>query len=371
MLKIISCEIKNFKSFKDFKLSHMNNLTALIGANGVGKSNALDSIDFIGKCLQIGIEDFFTTQNKMFKDYIHLWNKDNNTHYKLTVLNSADNKLYIYELILKLAEHDTINIALEKFTVYDSKNTVKLYSSIFHSHHDGKLHLSKYYDINDDQKKLYTFLTNIKIYNFYSNNLIKHRLSNTAIEDKKYLHQNCSNLSSILFHLHRHYKPEYLRIVTYIKMILQGFEDFHFKVNEKNLDLQCIMTFSTEPMPLKFLSSGAIRFILLVIILNLPKILRPSVLMLEDPEIALHHQAINIIGDMIDVYSADSQIIIATQSPYLLNNLSLENLYVLNMDFKTGETQLSSINHEMLEQWLRTETLGNLWFMNLLGGNPI
>ena len=341
MLKIISCEIKNFKSFKDFKLSHMNNLTALIGANGVGKSNALDSIDFIGKCLQIGIEDFFTTQNKMFKDYIHLWNKDNNTHYKLTVLNSADNKLYIYELILKLAEHDTINIALEKFTVYDSKNTVKLYSSIFHSHHDGKLHLSK------------------------------HRLSNTAIEDKKYLHQNCSNLSSILFHLHRHYKPEYLRIVTYIKMILQGFEDFHFKVNEKNLDLQCIMTFSTEPMPLKFLSSGAIRFILLVIILNLPKILRPSVLMLEDPEIALHHQAINIIGDMIDVYSADSQIIIATQSPYLLNNLSLENLYVLNMDFKTGETQLSSINHEMLEQWLRTETLGNLWFMNLLGGNPI
>jgi predicted ATPase len=71
---------------------------------------------------------------------------------------------------------------------------------------------------------------------------------------------------------------------------------------------------------------------------------------------------------MIQSLAQERQIIVATQSPLMVDTFGLEQLFVLEMI--EGRTELHAQNVQELQGWLDDFSVGELWQKNLLGGRP-
>jgi predicted ATPase len=116
------------------------------------------------------------------------------------------------------------------------------------------------------------------------------------------------------------------------------------------------------------LSDGTLRFIALATLLLQPVELRPSLILIDEPELGLHPAAIEILAALIRRASVDTQVIVATQSPRLVDYFKPED--VLVADRVNGGTQLTRLKTEELREWLDDYSLGQLWEKNEFGGRP-
>ena len=116
-------------------------------------------------------------------------------------------------------------------------------------------------------------------------------------------------------------------------------------------------------------SDGSLRFFALVTLLNLPPEMLPDILLLDEPELGLHPAAVALVGGMIEALAEERQIIVATQSPLLVDAFGLDQIFVL--DLKDGRTEFRKLAQADYRIWLdESFTPGELWQKNLLGGCP-
>ncbi len=93
-----------------------------------------------------------------------------------------------------------------------------------------------------------------------------------------------------------------------------------------------------------------------------------SLLMIEEPEVCIHHGLLSSIVELIKIYSKEKQIIISTHSDAVLDELDIPNVFKVTKDGKSG-TQVTGIRRSLerqelhaLRKYLRTEgTLGEYW----------
>lgn len=72
---------------------------------------------------------------------------------------------------------------------------------------------------------------------------------------------------------------------------------------------------------------------------------------------------------MIDSVASHCQVIVATQSPQLVNCFGLDEIVV--MELQESRTVACRRRRDEYERWLDKDyTTGDLWQMNLLGGRP-
>ena len=167
------------------------------------------------------------------------------------------------------------------------------------------------------------------------------------------------------------YIHAYTDILYAIQAVAPYFDDFVLEKNKDN---------SIETIPLRWkhkdnfehvltatqLSDGTIRFIVLVTLLLQPY--PPKVIILDEPELGLHPDAIQVLADIIKSVSHKSQIICATQSVELANCFEPENFIVVEQ--KNGETHFKRQNKDDLEKWLEIYQMGDIWCQNIIGGRP-
>ena len=116
-------------------------------------------------------------------------------------------------------------------------------------------------------------------------------------------------------------------------------------------------------------SDGSLRFFALVTLLNLPPEMLPNILLLDEPELGLHPAAVALIGGMIKALADERQVIVATQSPLLVDAFDLGEIVVL--DLRDGRTEARRLDADRYRNWLAESfTPGELWQKNLLGGRP-
>ena len=117
------------------------------------------------------------------------------------------------------------------------------------------------------------------------------------------------------------------------------------------------------------LSDGSLRFIALATLLLQPDSLRPSIILLDEPELGLHPYAITLLASLLKQASHTSQVIVATQSPQLLDYFEPEDVIVAER--VEGATRLRRLDSSTLTNWLEDYSLGQLWEKNEFGGRPI
>ena len=189
------------------------------------------------------------------------------------------------------------------------------------------------------------------------------------IGDNRYLRSDASNLAPFLLRLKSTDPNSYKRLVGQIRLVAPFFRDFLLKpdaLNAGQIQLEWEHQSSDAYFDAHSLSDGTLRFICLATLLLQPN--PPSVIVIDEPELGLHPFAITQLAEILRSVSAQTQLIVSTQSVSLLNQLDLENVIVAEQ--VNGETLFSRPDPESLEQWLEEYSVGELWEKNLLGGRP-
>ncbi len=89
-------------------------------------------------------------------------------------------------------------------------------------------------------------------------------------------------------------------------------------------------------------------------------------MVIDEPELGLHPEAIEILADMIDMASTRTQVIVMTQSPQLLNHFSIGDIIVAKR--KDGASTYERLDEKDFKDWLDDYSVGELWQKNVIQG---
>ena len=193
----------------------------------------------------------------------------------------------------------------------------------------------------------------------------------TNVNDNRYLRPNASNLAAFLFFLRLKHENEYDLIRRTVKLVAPFFDDFLLQpqaLNEETIRMEWRHKGTDAYFDGASFSDGTLRFIALATLLLQPEPLRPPIVIIDEPELGLHPYAITLFASLVKQASANTQIILATQSSLLLDHFQPED--VLVTDRVDGQTQFSRLDKDSLKNWLNDYSLGQLWEKNEIGGRP-
>jgi predicted ATPase len=179
------------------------------------------------------------------------------------------------------------------------------------------------------------------------------------------------NLATYLYSLKANYIGDYQRIAKRMQIIAPFFEEFYLEPDEDNpemIRLRWLEHGNKEPLAPELLSDGMLRFACLVAVFRYPKEKRPDIILIDEPDVGLHPQALDLLYHIVYVVSQFRQVIISTQSTELLNKFRADDIIVA--DRKGGNTTLSRLDIEELDEWISNRTLAEIWANSIIGGQP-
>jgi predicted ATPase len=157
-------------------------------------------------------------------------------------------------------------------------------------------------------------------------------------------------------------------LVKRLQWLLPWAEDIATKVVAGTVEVLLHEKALFDSIPSTRLSDGTLRYLCLLAILCHPD--PPPLICLEDPEIGLHPDVLPRLGDLLIEASQRTQLIVTTHSDILVSALSEVPEAVVVCERDDAGTHLRRLDKESLDEWLKKYTLGGLWCMGELGGNP-
>ena len=335
---IDSITVKGFKSIRSIEDFQLRSINVMIGANGAGKSNfieifsllrAINSSRALGSYVRRagGAERLLHFGSRITKEIqLFVSFTDETERYEVSLAPTADDLLY-----RRLQPVD---------------------------------YLSRARHLRDH---INTWCT----YHFHHTNARSRMRTPSKLTDNRYLLPDGSNLAAFLYRLRSDSEGSYNQITNTIQKAAPFFVDFVLEpllLEETKIQLEWRHLGSDAYFDAAALSDGTLRLVALTTLLLQPEWLRPSVILLDEPELGLHPLAISLLASMIRQASVETQVIVATQSPILLDHFEPEEVIVA--DRENGATRLTRLASAELEDWLENYSLGQLWEKNEIGGRP-
>jgi predicted ATPase len=102
-----------------------------------------------------------------------------------------------------------------------------------------------------------------------------------------------------------------------------------------------------------------------------------TTLLIEEPEVCVHHGLLSSILELVKSYSRHKQMILSTHSDYVLDHVSPENVYRVTFDKSSGtlarhiQKTMTGKEYSALREYLDKEgNLGEYWREGGLGDRP-
>ena len=172
-----------------------------------------------------------------------------------------------------------------------------------------------------------------KVYHFHDTSESSKVKQTCNINDNRFLRPDAGNLAAYLYLLKEAHNPYYDNIVDSIRMVAPFFDDFNLRpspFNPETIKLEWKHKDSDEYFDGHSLSDGTLRFICLATLLLQPSL--PETILLDEPELGLHPYAISLLATLLRSTSTRTQVIASTQSVTLVNQLTPEDILVVDRD---------------------------------------
>lgn len=362
-------EISGFKSIsaQNPQSLELNEINVIIGANGSGKSNLISFFKMLNY-MMTGSLQYFVGENGSANNLLYLGAKRTPFLYAKLDFEKGD-LTDTYEFSLVKTVQDSLIFAEENIFWFGKKYPLAGGQKESYLTSDSINHKS--------ESIVKVILSKCRTFQFHDTSSTSHIRANCSIMNNRFLMSDAGNIAAVLYLIKnkKDYQPYYKRIVQYVRRILPQFDDFilepmalnqsYIRMNWKRVG-EPDYVFGPEQ-----LSDGSIRFIALATLFLQPPELLPNVIIIDEPELGLHPQAIDALASMIRLASRYSQIILATQSPRIVDNFEPENIIVAENDKVSGSSLFSRLDNEKLKDWLEEYSLSQLWEKNLLGGLPL
>lgn len=93
-------------------------------------------------------------------------------------------------------------------------------------------------------------------------------------------------------------------------------------------------------------------------------------IIIDEPELGLHPFAITQLAQMIKEASINTQVIIATQSPGLVDEFEANQITIIERDEESESLIARKLKEEELHDWLENYSLSELWKKTSWEGDP-
>ena len=353
--------IKGFKSLQDVELE-LGRLNVLIGPNGAGKSNLISYFDML---------------RRLVEEDLQLWTGEEDGADRVLTFGSKATPLLksciqfganAYQFALTRTRADRFVFASE-LLVMPGRNRQPY--SLGSGHNEAKLKSMTRHPNEPPRQADYCYrsISSWQVYHFHDTGRDARLKKTHGLHNNLALKPDAANLAAYLYKV-QHTEPNaYREIVEIIQLALPFFRDFVLEpeVNEKgnfNIRLMWRSNYDDEPLLADQMSDGSLRFICLVVALKQPE--PPRTIIFDEPELGLHPYALALLGSLLDSATIDSQVVVATQSVSLVNEFSIDDLLVVELE--NGVSKFSCPKESDFKVWLQDYAAGELWDKNVLGG---
>jgi predicted ATPase len=151
-------------------------------------------------------------------------------------------------------------------------------------------------------------------------------------EPSPVLAEDGSNLSAVLFSLMTEHVEAWQELEGHLRSAIPGFQSMGVKPRGgpgtvigvwRERDV-------SDDLTLADLSDGTLRLLCWATLCLAPSI--PPLICLDEPELGLHPRVLPILAGLLRIAAARSQILVATHSPYLLSQFTLDEIAVMRKE---------------------------------------
>ena len=364
MSKLDHITVRGFKSIASIEKLKIGPLTVLIGPNGSGKTNFLGVFSFLNAIRTGGLQTYMAMAGGADR-VLHFGSRF--TH-RLHIHISFSDEVNQYKIDLEPNGADELVPLSEVAYFWD-----KVYKEPYRQEIASKgreAGISRRHQYGTPwyvRQKLASW----RLYHFHDTSGASPMKKTADVNDNRRLRPDGANLAPFLHLLREKHEDAYRLIVSTVRQMAPFFRDFALeplRLNPDKIRLEWKHEGTDAYFDTASLSDGTLRFMALATLLLQPTEFRPSVIVIDEPELGMHPYAITLLASLMKSASADSQVIVATQSSLLLDHFEADD--VLVADRVDGATQFTRLDPSRLESWLEDYSLGQLWEKNELGGRP-
>ena len=358
--------VEGFKSIKRIERLALEPINIVIGSNGSGKSNLIGVFSFLREIRSGRLREYVIRAGGADK-ILHFGSRITPA---LMMHISFGGEINQYEIRLTTASGDELSPLEEAVYFWDKNRYEQPYGEGLVARSSGEAGISTT-TTSRIARYVREHLDSWRVYHFHDTSSTSPIKKTADVDDNRFLRHDGGNLAAFLYFLHQKHEDSYDLIRRTVRLVAPFLDDFRLRpqaLNEDKIRLEWQHLGSDAYFDASSLSDGTLRFIVLATLLLQPASLRPSVILLDEPELGLHPYAVTMLAALVKQASAETQVVFATQSTLLLDHFQPED--VLVADRVDGGTQLTRLDGGALEEWLQDYSLGQLWEKNHFGGRP-
>jgi predicted ATPase len=362
-----SITVKGFKSIASVEDLPLRPINVLVGPNGSGKSNFIGIFAFLHAIREGRLQEYVRRAGGA-EQLLHFGSR---TTSEIEVFISFRGGVNQYRLRLRPTDDDSLVPHSETVYFWNKSSYPAPFDKTLSPRDRGREAGISEPGLRGTADWVHNRLGQWRIYHMHDTSENSSMRKTSKLNDNAFLRADASNLAAFLYLLKQRHPDTYQVIRGTVQRVAPFFDDFQLRadpLNEETIRLEWKHKDSDQYFGASALSDGSLRFIALATLFLQPQQFRPSVIVVDEPELGLHPYAITLLASLIKQASVRTQVIASTQSSLLLDHFKPED--VLVADRVEGGTQLSRLDPAPLADWLEDYSLGQLWEKNEFGGRP-
>ena len=377
--------VKGFKSIASIEKLRSGPLTVLIGPNGSGKSNFLGVFSLLNAIGDGRLQEYVRSAGGAER-VLHFGSRVTE---QVEIEVSFRNGETQYHISLQPNQLDELVPSIEDIEMFVDPNagpvTISIHGGVhkeagispgvrFHGfeNRSGSIGEMRHNEqMERELEYIRDLLAKIRLYHFHDTGIYSPMKKTADMHDNRYLRFDGSNLAPFLYLLRMKHQGSYRSIVRTVQQVAPFFRNFALDPRPENPDtirLEWEHVGMDAYFDASSLSDGTLRFMAIATLFLQPTEYRPSVILLDEPELGMHPYAITLLASLMRQASVDTQVIVSTQSSLLVDHFEPEDVIVA--DRVDGGSQFTQLESSKLSVWLEDYSLGQLWEKNQLGGRP-
>jgi len=355
--------IEGYRSFRHLDLP-LRPLNVLIGANGTGKSNLLDAFDLLGAIHRRRLRLLVARAGG--PDRLFHWGRKTtgDIHLRLEIGRNG------YEARLSPDDISGLFFSEERCWGKGDRHDRPFVLELGVGHGESALPDEALEHPGGVADWTLRSLGAWRRFHFHDTSPGAAVKQPQPLADRSELARDGANLGPFLWAFQQRDLATYVRIRDAVRLVAPYFDDFVLAPDDLNPELLRLAWRHTDGEGTwgpEALSDGTLRFMCLAALLLQPR--PPSLVVIDEPELGLHPAAIVQLADLLRSAATISQVIVATQSVTLLNQLDIADVIVAERH--RGASTLTQVDRASIEGWLEDFAVGDLWERNVLGGRPV
>lgn len=381
--------VTNFRALKQVDFTPLTPLTVLLGPNGSGKSTVFDVFAFLSQCFTEGLRRAWD-QRQRFR-HLRTRGAAGPITIEIKYREKPASPIITYHLAVDEAARGPV--ITREFMQWRRGTSGKPFRFLDFRNGDGEVITGDAPEARDRRGQVRLTGPDILAVNTLGQLaenpraqalrefIVGWHLSylsaaeakgSTEAGPQEHLSQTGDNLSNVIQHLRERHPDRLEQIFTILRRRIPRLEAFDAKVLENG---QLLLTLKDapfdEPILARYASDGTLKMLAYLIQLHDPE--PPRLIGIEEPENFLHPRLLPELAEECDRASARTQLIVTTHSPFFVDRLRPEQVWVIYRNVQ-GYSEVKRVaDMPGIADFIREgATLGELWLENHFShGDPL